>query len=200
MIPVIVDKHEGNVFFYATEYKGEMDLFDYIKHYISKTEPDINLIYQIFLDVCQAVKYIHSKNVIHRDLKLDNIIIQPKTHQILLIDWGLAEKKPYSNAMCGSYDFVAPEVVALNVAERYTGPSNDIWALGVIFIGMITGLMPWTAIEHSEIIKQIRTFNIYYPETLTKDQITFLRHIFVDHKRRYTIDDIINHDLFKITS
>lgn len=91
----------------------------------------------------QAISYIHSTGVVHRDLKLENFLYDFKDSDFLkLIDFGFSKffcmKKKMKEAL-GTIAYVAPEVLK----KRYSGGSCDMWSLGVIVYVLLTGEMPF---------------------------------------------------------
>lgn len=104
-----------------------------------------------------ALDYMHSPdiNIIHRDLSLKNIFIgsnQDKTMQVKIGDFGMSikmdrkEQQSLRNSFCGTYQFIAPELYKNEESRekfKYT-LKNDIWAVGVIFFTLLTGINPFT--------------------------------------------------------
>jgi len=84
-----------------------------------------------------AVDYIHSQNYIHRDLKPSNMIIDTKTLELKLIDFGLAIRSDKDNEdqRCGTVLYEAPE--QLFAVNQYT-KAVDMWACGVILYELLT--------------------------------------------------------------
>ncbi len=122
-------------------------------HPIGKSIPAL---VRIFLDVCEAIAYTHSKRILHRDLKPENIIIG-KYGEVMILDWGIAESMdaltPSSEEINphGTVEMTRPGKVAGTIAymapERAIGkPSSiltDIYALGVILYQMLTLELPF---------------------------------------------------------
>ena len=100
---------------------------------------------KIFLKTAAALSYCHSLGVVHRDLKLDNILIQ--NNQPVIIDFELAaindniNKTMYSQkTMCGTPLYIAYEVTS---GKQYDGRQADKWSFGIIFYVLLTGRFPY---------------------------------------------------------
>jgi polo-like kinase 1 len=93
--------------------------------------------------VINALKYLHSHRVIHRDLKLGNLFLNDKM-QIKLGDFGLATKLDFDGekkrTICGTPNYIAPEVLEGRAGHSY---EVDIWSLGVILYTLIIGKPPF---------------------------------------------------------
>ncbi|ORD93015.1 KIN1, partial [Enterospora canceri] len=95
-----------------------------------------------FRQILSAVDYLHKNAVVHRDLKIENIMID-KDDNVKLIDFGLSnfyEKEDQLSTFCGSLYFAAPELLQGN---RYVGPEVDVWSLGVVLYVMLCGRVPF---------------------------------------------------------
>ncbi|XP_064622608.1 testis-specific serine/threonine-protein kinase 1-like [Lineus longissimus] len=128
-----------NKVYVVTELAGHGDLLDYIKLFRALPEERTKI---IFRQVVDAVSYCHSLNIIHRDLKCENVLLDGKG-DVKLSDFGFARTislTDHSQTYCGSSAYTAPEVLK---GKPYSGPPVDIWSLGVILYIMITGLMPY---------------------------------------------------------
>ena len=96
----------------------------------------------IFQQIVEAVDYLHDINIIHRDLKMQNILINEK-FEIKLIDFGFANfynKKKKFNVYCGTPSYMAPELAC---RIPYDGKASDVWSLGVLLYIMLTGDFPF---------------------------------------------------------
>lgn len=108
-----------------------MDLFECIERHNKIPE---YLARAIFHQIASAVSYLHSKGVVHRDLKDENIVIN-QNYKVKLIDFGAAAVEPRGNPnhlwdrFMGTVQFASPEILR---GEKYRGRPADVWALGVL--------------------------------------------------------------------
>ena len=99
-----------------------------------------HVILGIVMKALQALDYIHSKNIVHCDIKPDNIIFNPSTMEVKVVDFGFAQDFiPYMEQLGGTRVYCAPEVV-VDDSESYGshGFGIDIWALGVTIFELTT--------------------------------------------------------------
>jgi serine/threonine protein kinase len=99
----------------------------------------------VFEKVCEAIEYIHSHGVIHRDIKSNNIKISSQG-QVKLLDFGIAKGQTSQQltqvgSVIGTLQYLAPELIRGGTADA----SGDVWALGVLLYEMVTGRMPFDA-------------------------------------------------------
>lgn len=150
--------------------------------------------YKIFVQLFEAVQYLHSKNITHRDLKLENILINENL-QLKLSDFGLSKKLDPSNiefmkTRCGTPSYVAPEIL---LGELYT-PSVDLWSLGVILYLMVFCQYPFQANNIYQMYELIISGNIDFPTNVSKDLQDLIRGLMtVDVKDRLTLEGVANH-------
>jgi serine/threonine protein kinase len=91
----------------------------------------------IMRQLCEGIHFMHERNVMHRDLKLANILLvhEEKNMGVKLVDFGLAtdvDDLPYLYHRCGTPGYVAPELFTVKEGEKYS-PACDVFSLGVIF-------------------------------------------------------------------
>ncbi|KAG5405877.1 hypothetical protein IGI04_011996 [Brassica rapa subsp. trilocularis] len=118
------------------------ELFDRIvsKGKLSETEGR-----KMFQQLIDGISYCHSKGVFHRDLKLENVLLDTNGH-IKITDFGLSALPQHFrddgllHTTCGSPNYVAPEVLA---NRGYDGAASDIWSCGVILYVILTGCLPF---------------------------------------------------------
>lgn len=92
--------------------------------------------------IASALDYCHRNSIVHRDLKIENILIS-KTGDIKIIDFGLSNlfsPKSLLKTFCGSLYFAAPELLQ---ARQYTGPEVDVWSFGIVLYVLVCGKVPF---------------------------------------------------------
>ncbi|XP_044184545.1 PAS domain-containing serine/threonine-protein kinase-like isoform X1 [Acropora millepora] len=122
-----------------------MDLFEFIDRQPALDEP---LCSYLFRQVVSAVSFLHSKSILHRDVKDENIILDDKFH-IKLIDFGSAaymeEGKKFCT-FCGTMEYCSPEVL---MGNSYSGPELELWSIGVTLYTLVFGENPFYDIEET---------------------------------------------------
>lgn len=146
------------------------DMFELVAHHIP-LHP--KLLSRLMFDIVSAVAYMHSKNVVHRDIKLENVLISLNPDELLRIpdyaadprplaivtDLGLARSidpdSPMLTTRCGSEDYVPPEII---LSHPYDGRQTDAWAIGVLLYAALEGRLPFDAPPrtHSQISARAR--------------------------------------------
>jgi serine/threonine protein kinase len=93
-----------------------------------------------------VVAYLHSHGVVHRDLKLENVIVDSRVAfpvKVKLIDFGLARtfrEDQLLSTRCGSEEYAAPEIIK---GDLYDGRKSDVWSLGIILYACLFGALPF---------------------------------------------------------
>jgi serine/threonine protein kinase len=101
-----------------------------------------------------ALRYLHFKNILHRDLKMENILVDEEIWQCKLIDFGLSNFWHQGQEMqtfCGSPEYAAPELFK---QESY-GPAVDTWSFGVLLFAMTMGHVPFEEMELRKLIDKV---------------------------------------------
>ncbi len=96
----------------------------------------------IFRQLVSAVAYCHAKGIIHRDLKLEHVLVT-RTLSVKIIDFGFAVTQPNARKLrmlCGTPVYMAPEILR---KQEYMGGPVDVWSLGVIFYVLLSGAFPF---------------------------------------------------------
>jgi len=127
------------------EMGGALSLQSYLKSKAAKklNESEVKLIFKQLVD---GVSYLHKNNIAHRDLKLENILIDDNKN-IKVIDFGFSLVTPRNkplNVCCGTPSYMAPELIA---KKNYYGHLVDIWALGILLFVLLSGYFPFKGIS-----------------------------------------------------
>lgn len=153
----------------------------------------------IFSQVVKGLAYLHSKFVIHKDMKPDNILFSSKDCNFKITDFSISERLESSGQVCynppGTIPFQAPESMLSGVG--FVGEKSDIWALGIcIYAYMADGSLPFWNPE-SEIFTQmaIQSSPVSYPETFTPALTDLLQGVLnKDPASRLDLQQIQNHE------
>jgi serine/threonine protein kinase len=152
------------------------------------TEPEAAFFMSQLLD---ALQYIHDQNVIHRDLKLGNLFLD-KQLNIKVGDLGLAtrleDKEEKRKTICGTPNYIAPEVIQNDKAKRGHSFEVDVWSMGVILFTVLVGKPPYEAKDVKGTYQRILANEYCFPEHVTvsedaKDLIMSM--LKTDPKERY---------------
>ena len=134
------------------EYINGGNLFSFVKKRRKLSE---KLAKFLFLQIIKGIKYIHSKNIVHRDIKLENILIDVNNN-IKICDFGigkiLSEKDEKLYDQCGTPMYMAPEILLSTKEKGYNAFPVDLWSAGIALYIMLSGNLPF-------IIKPIDTSN-----------------------------------------
>jgi serine/threonine protein kinase len=114
-----------------------------------------------FSQIISALGHCHAKFIAHRDIKLENILVD-KNDNIKIVDFGLADfMKSKCSTFCGSMFYIAPEI--LEGRENYSPIKSDIWSLGVVLYSMLTGKLPFGGINNDIVMKKILSSDPFIP-------------------------------------
>ncbi|XP_071038443.1 twitchin-like [Parasteatoda tepidariorum] len=152
--------------------------------------------------ICEAVKHMHEKNIIHLDLKPENIMCQMKNStEIKVIDFGLATKFDPNEMVkisTGTAEFAAPEIVEREPVGFYT----DMWAVGVLAYVLLSGLSPFSGENDIETLKNVRAcdwdFDVEAFSKVSDEGKDFIRKLLQRSKeKRMTAHECLEHPWLK---
>ncbi|CCK71729.1 serine/threonine protein kinase KIN1 KNAG_0H03140 [Huiozyma naganishii CBS 8797] len=180
----------SNHFYMMFEYVSGGQLLDYIIQHGSLREP---LARSFARAIASGLAYLHANNVVHRDLKIENIMLTA-AGEIKIIDFGLSnlfDPRAKLTTYCGSLYFAAPELLR---AKPYIGPEIDIWSFGVILYVLVVGKVPFDDENSNALHEKIKRGKVSYPATLSIECISLLtKMLTVNPKRRATLKEIVTH-------
>jgi MAP/microtubule affinity-regulating kinase len=95
----------------------------------------------LFRQACEGVKYMHSLDICHRDLKVTNMLVDPKRLEVKIIDFGFAVPADRPLKMyCGTRSYMPPEILD---KRTYIGKPCDVWSMGVVLYKLLVGDYPF---------------------------------------------------------
>jgi len=143
-----------------------------------------------------AVHYLHSNDIVHCDIKGDNILIDEYQGILKLCDFGWAHNLKYGRITktCGTPNFMAPEVI--QIPECGVGKSIDVWSIGCTVIEMLTGNPPFHLNEANYIIFQVGKYKRCpsLPEWISYNCKDFLERCFIiNSSERASVEELLHH-------
>ncbi|KUJ22401.1 kinase-like protein [Mollisia scopiformis] len=153
------------------EYCPGDELYNYLlKHGALPVEK----VQKVFTQLVGAVTYVHNSSCVHRDLKLENILLD-KHENVKLCDFGFTReyegKSSYLQTFCGTICYSAPEMLK---GEKYAGEKVDVWSLGVILYALLCGELPFDEDDDNATRTRILTAEPKWPDHLTPDARSLL--------------------------
>ncbi|KAJ3385642.1 hypothetical protein HDU92_002958 [Lobulomyces angularis] len=158
-----------------------------------------------FVQLISGLQYLHAHKYVHRDLKLENLLLDGNRN-IIITDFGFANKSDGKdslfNTSCGSPCYAAPELV---ISDGYVGEAADIWSCGVILFAMLCGYLPYDDDPANPdgdninlLYKYILETELVMPDYLSEDAKHLLKRMLVpDPKYRAKMDEIVKHSWLK---
>ncbi|XP_073454600.1 RAC-beta serine/threonine-protein kinase [Aquarana catesbeiana] len=124
-------------------------------------------------EIVSALEYLHSRNVVYRDIKLENLMLDKDGH-VKITDFGLCKEGITDGAtmrtFCGTPEYLAPEVLE----DNDYGRAVDWWGLGVVMYEMMCGRLPFYNQDHERLFELILMEEIRFPRTLSPEAKSLL--------------------------
>lgn len=131
---------------------------------------------RLFQQVVEGVSFCHDCLVVHRDLKLENLLLDKRHEHIKIIDFGfamqVASKETKLRAFCGTPSYMAPEIIR---GDGYSGFAVDVWALGVVLFALLSGTLPFTGRAEMQLYAKIRRGQFSLPDCIGESPKQLIR-------------------------
>ena len=205
-------KKTKNHWYLITEFISGGSLTDILHKYMAMYQRPFpeDIVQHIMRQIVSAVQYLHFNRIIHRDLKLDNILVNfasdydkqtlnLKNCQVKIIDFGFATilNSDKTNTVLGTPPNMDPKILE----QITTGiPTNgytekvDIWSLGTLCYEMIMGYSPFRATNMQELYQKVKKGNYILPSNLSEEIVSFINSMLQqDDEERADADELMNH-------
>ncbi|OAA34779.1 serine/threonine protein kinase [Metarhizium rileyi] len=161
-----------NLVWLVLEYCSGDELYNYL---LQHGPLRVEKVQKIFCQLVGAVSYVHMQSCVHRDLKLENILLD-KNENVKLVDFGFTReyegRTNYLQTFCGTTCYAAPEMLK---GEKYAGEKVDVWSLGIILYALLCGELPFDDDDDSVTRTRILSEEPKYPDHLTPDAVSLLK-------------------------
>ena len=208
-------KETSQYFYLVTEYCNGGALSDRLEEYKDTYNAPFpeEIVQYLMRQIMSAMKYLHGKKILHRDIKLDNILVHfnseedKKNNNLLkakvkMIDFGFArylKKEELAYSILGSPINMDPGILRkLNRLEHSKDygydEKADIWSLGTIVYEMLIGKCTFDAESMRELVSKVEKGNYFLPSTLSKEAVSFLNGMLqYDYKKRLSAEQLYRH-------
>uniref|UniRef100_A0A674MBB6 non-specific serine/threonine protein kinase n=1 Tax=Takifugu rubripes TaxID=31033 RepID=A0A674MBB6_TAKRU len=179
-----------NMLYLVTEYAKNGEIFDYLAKHGRLSELEAR---RKFWQILSAVEYCHNRNIVHRDLKAENLLLDGHMN-IKIADFGFGNffqpGKPLAT-WCGSPPYAAPEVFE---GQQYEGPQLDIWSMGVVLYVLVCGALPFDGPTLPVLRQRVLEGRFRIPYFMTEDCEHLIRRMLVlDPSKRLSVAQIKQH-------
>ncbi len=161
-----------------------MSLLNYLKSKPNKRIDEYEC-KDIFGQIMRGVQYCHSNSIYHRDIKLENLIID-NNRKVKIIDFGFATYSPNTkllNFFCGTPSYMPPEIVQkkdyIGKIKVIQGCHVDVWSCGILMYTFLCGTFPFKALSEKELFTKISKGIFNIPTYLSNEAKSLLKRILV---------------------
>ncbi|XP_023232881.1 serine/threonine-protein kinase 40-like [Centruroides sculpturatus] len=150
----------------------------------------------IFHDVVRIVCALHKRNIVHRDLKLGNMVLNKKTRRIVITNFCLGKHLLNENDLLkdqrGSPAYISPDVLS---GKPYLGKPSDMWAVGVVLFTMLYGQFPFYDSVPQELFRKIKAAEYEIPSEarVSENTVTLIKNLLVlEANKRLTAEQVLD--------
>ena len=208
-------KETSQYFYLVTEYCNGGGLSDCLEKYQEEHNAAFpeELVQYLMKQIVSALRYLHAKRILHRDIKLDNILVHYDSEEdrvnknlmkakVKMIDFGFArylKKEELAYSTLGSPINMDPGILRkLNKMEHSKeygyDEKADIWSLGTACYEMLIGNCTFDADSMKDLVSKVERGNYFLPSTLSKEAVSFLNGMLqYDFKKRFTAEQLYRH-------
>ncbi|KAG5637271.1 hypothetical protein H0H81_005165 [Sphagnurus paluster] len=169
------------------------ELFDYLAEKGRLAEDEAKI---LFGQLCLAIAYLHDNGIVHRDLKLENVLLDERC-RVKLGDFGFTrefERGSFMETFCGTTGYASPEMLQ---GKKYQGPEVDVWSMGIILYCLLTGMLPFDDDDDDIMRQKIIKGDFEDPDWLSIESRDLIKNILQkDIISRLTIPQILAHPWF----
>ena len=199
------------------EYINGGNLFSFLKKHRKVSEKTAKLLYR---QIILGIKYMHEQGIVHRDIKLENILID-LNNNIKICDFGIGRvlsspEQPLFD-QCGTPMYIAPEILLCSKEKGYKGFPVDIWSSGIVLYILLSGTLPFSFKNSSSSLSESNESNLSEDnnnntelqysiinkepkeiENISKEAEDLLKKILKKNpEKRITCEEILNHPWMK---
>jgi len=152
---------------------------------------------KIFRQIFDAMNYLHKRNIAHRDIKLENILIN-KNYEVKIIDFGFGMYNPDNlpqKFFCGTPNYMPPEIAC---KRPYNGQKADLWSLGVLIYKLYCADFPFKGKNEKDLYKSIQRGKFrmasYTPDYVKKIIVSMIE---LNPKKRMSCENVLKSDWLK---
>ncbi|KAL6452360.1 ppk16 Serine/threonine-protein kinase ppk16 [Candida maltosa Xu316] len=189
---IVIIKTENHLWI-ALEYCQGGELYYYI---YEKKRLELEECRNLFFQIVLGVKYVHSLNLSHRDLKLENILLADKKRTVVkLTDFGFIrefnpQSRKFLSTICGTTVYMAPELLT---SQKYSGFAIDIWSMGVILYTMLNGMLPFDDDNEMKVRERIITGDpLFFDHVPMEVNQLISKMLHKDPNQRPSLNEILN--------